>query len=55
MEDYKLESIIMIADKIFTFNKGINQHIESGRISIEIINKKENMVDLVCYISSPFK
>ena len=47
MEGYKLESIKMIADKTFTFNKDINQHIVSCRISMEIINKKENTIGIL--------
>ena len=44
MEDYKLESIKLIADKNFTFNKDINQHIESCKISMQIINEKLDII-----------
>ena len=47
MEDYKLERIQMIANKNLTYNKDINQHIESCKISIDIINQKDNTIDIL--------
>ena len=42
-----LEIIQRIADKTPTYNIDINQHIESCRISINIINQKEETIKIL--------
>ena len=47
MEDRRIQQIKYIANKEPTYNKDINQHIESCRISMKIINKKENTISIL--------
>ena len=47
MEDNKLERIKKIADKAFTYNKDINQHIESCRMSMKLLNKIDDKIDIL--------
>ena len=47
MEDNRLRRIKNIASKSFTYNKDINQHIESCKISIKIINEQEEMINIL--------
>ena len=47
MENHKLERIKNIADKTLTYNRDINQHIESCKISMKIIKEKDDEIDIL--------
>lgn len=42
-----LERIQKIATKTLTYNKDINQHIESCRISLKIIDQREDTIKIL--------
>lgn len=47
MEDLRIRSIQYIADKEPTYNRLINQHIESCKISMQIINEKLDIIAIL--------
>ena len=47
MEDRRIQQIKYIANKEPTYNKDINQHIESCRISVQVINEQLDTISMM--------